>query len=65
MENFHRVNCLSEQGIERYTEVTGSDGKTYYVYNEEDTSDTSYMYSLTSCGVNEELKKKSKRYSLI
>ena len=44
-------------GIERYTEVTGSDGKTYYVYNEEDTSDTSYMYSLTSCGVNEELKK--------
>lgn len=44
-------------GIGRYTEVTGNDGKTYYVYNEEDTSDTSYMYSLTSCGVNEDLKK--------
>lgn len=44
-------------GVERYTEVTGSDGKTYYVYNEEDTSDTSLMYSLTSCGINEVLKK--------
>lgn len=44
-------------GTERYTEVTGSDGKTYYVYNEEDTSDTSLMYSLTSCGINENLKK--------
>lgn len=44
-------------GTERYTEVTGSDGKTYYVYNEEDTSDTAMMYSLNSCGINENLKK--------
>lgn len=44
-------------GMERYTEVTGSDGNTYYVYNEEDLSDTSYMYSLTSCSINEDLKK--------
>lgn len=44
-------------GTERYTEVTGSDGKTYYIYNEEDTSDTAMMYSLNSCGINEELKK--------
>lgn len=44
-------------GVERYMEVTGSDGKTYYIYNEEDTSDTSLMYSLTSCDINEALKK--------
>ena len=45
-EEFKRYNELFVRaGIERYTEVTGSDGKTYYVYNEEDTSDTSYMYS--------------------
>lgn len=44
-------------GIERYSTVMGSDGKIYYVYNEEDTSDTSLMYSLNSCGINEELQK--------
>lgn len=44
-------------GMKRYTEIIGSDGKTYYLYNEEDTSDTSFMYSLNSCDINEALKK--------
>jgi len=44
-------------GTERYTTVTGSDGNTYYIYNEEDTSDTSLMYSINSCSVNETLSK--------
>ncbi|MCI8327154.1 MAG: flagellar hook-associated protein FlgK [Lachnospiraceae bacterium] len=48
---------FTRSGTERYTKVTGSDGNTYYVYNEEDTSDTSMMYSLTSCDINEALKK--------
>jgi flagellar hook-associated protein 1 FlgK len=39
-------------GSDRYTKVAGSDGKTYYVYNKEDTSDTSKMYTTKSIGVN-------------
>lgn len=45
------------RGTERYTEITGSDGKTYYLYNEEDLTDTSKMYTINSCSVNEEFRK--------
>lgn len=45
------------RGAERYTEITGSDGKTYYLYNEEDLTDTSKMYTINSCSVNEEFRK--------
>lgn len=44
-------------GCERYTEVTGSDGKTYYVYNEEDPSDATTCYGIGNIHINEELDK--------
>ncbi len=43
------------QGCERYTEVTATDGKVYYVYNEEDPVDTSKMYSIRSMEINADL----------
>ena len=48
-ELFVRVGC------KRYTEVTGDDGKTYYVYNEEDPSDTAKQYTTGSISVNQKL----------
>ena len=44
-------------GVDRYTEVTGTDGKTYYVYNEEDPDNSSTMYSIGSVTINSDLKK--------
>lgn len=44
-------------GTERYTKVYGSDGNTYYVYNEEDPTDTSKMYTVNSLNINDELMK--------
>lgn len=44
-------------GVDRYTKVTGTDGKTYYVYNEEDPENTSTLYSIGSVSINSELKK--------
>lgn len=43
------------RGCERYTEVTADDGTVYYVYNEEDPTDTSKQYMITSLMVNETL----------
>lgn len=43
--------------MERYTEVTGSDGKKYYVYNEEDPNEVKTQYRIGSVKVNEELTK--------
>lgn len=48
-ELFTRVGC------ERYTTVYGDDGKTYYVYNTEDLTDTSKMYTTTSIKVNQDI----------
>lgn len=48
-ELFTRIGC------ERYTEVTDDDGNTYYLYNEEDLSDTTKMYTLQSVNINEDL----------
>jgi flagellar hook-associated protein 1 FlgK len=39
-------------GTDRYTEVTGDDGKTYYLYNEESETDTAKMYCISGCEVN-------------
>lgn len=49
-------------GVERYTEVTGADGKTYYVYNEETEYgsadfDTNTLYGIGNTSVQEELTK--------
>ncbi len=46
-------------GVERYTTVEGADGKTYYVYNEEDTSDETKMYTANGVTINENLQKLS------
>lgn len=42
-------------GCSRYTKVEGDDGKTYYVYNEEDPSDTALQYTTRSLSVNQKL----------
>lgn len=42
-------------GCERYTKVTANDGKEYYVYNEEDTTDPSKMYTTSALSVNPDL----------
>lgn len=44
-------------GVSRYTTVEGADGKTYYVYNEEDTSDETKMYTTNGVTLNENLQK--------
>lgn len=43
------------RGIERYTEVTLDDGSKMYVYNEEDKSDFSKVYTTRSLEINQEL----------
>ncbi len=48
-------------GCSRYTEVTDASGATYYLYNEEDLTDTSKMYTITSLSINEEIQKDSSK----
>lgn len=48
-ELFVRTGCA------RYTTVYGDDGKTYYVYNEEDKTDTALQYTIGSVRVNPNL----------
>lgn len=43
------------RGVDRYTEVLADDGKTYYVYNEEDSPDTEKMYTIQNVTVNPDL----------
>ena len=44
-------------GIDRYTKVTGTDGKTYYVYNEENPDVSSTRYAIGTITVNSDLKR--------
>lgn len=44
-------------GMDRYIKVTGDDGNTYYVYNEEDENDSTTLYSLNNISINKELRK--------
>lgn len=44
-------------GMDRYTEVTAGDGKTYYVYNEPDPDVADSRYAIGNLRINEELKK--------
>ena len=44
-------------GIDRYTKVTGKDGKTYYVYNEENPDVSSTRYAFGTITVNSDLKR--------
>lgn len=45
------------KGTERYTKVEATDGKTYYVYNKENKTDSSTLYQIGNIKINEELKK--------
>lgn len=44
-------------GMDRYTEVTADDGKTYYVYNEPDPDVANSRYAIGNLRINPELKK--------
>ena len=44
-------------GMDRYTEVAGTDGKTYYVYNEPDPDVANSRYAIGNLQINPELKK--------
>ena len=44
-------------GIDRYTKVTGKDGKTYYVYNEQNPDVSSTRYAIGTITVNSDLKR--------
>ncbi len=48
-------------GCERYTEVKAEDGKTYYVYNQEDPKDTAKQYTVGSISVNPKLLERETR----
>ncbi len=48
---------FTRMGVERYKEVTGTDGKTYYIFNEEKAEDTSSQYIIGNTQLNPELKK--------
>ncbi len=43
------------RGVDRYTEVAAADGTIYYVYNEENSVDTSNMYTIQNVMVNPDL----------
>lgn len=47
---------FTRMGAPRYTEITATDGKKYYLYNEEDLSDSNTMYQIGSIDVNLALK---------
>ena len=51
----HGLELFVRRGMDRYREVTADDGKVYYVYNEEDTTDTSKMYTTYGVSVNQDL----------
>lgn len=48
---------FTRRGCERYNKVTAQDGTVYYVYNEEDLTDTAKMYTTKGIEVNEYLLK--------
>lgn len=49
------LELFTRIGVDRYTEVTDTNGNTYYLFNEEDYNDPSKCYILTSTRVNEGL----------
>lgn len=51
------TELFTRTGTDRYTKVEADDGKTYYIYNEEDPKDTAKQYTTRSLSVNEDLLK--------
>lgn len=46
---------FARRGCDRYKKVTANDGKVYYVYNEEDMTETAKMYTAKGIVINEDL----------
>ncbi len=44
-------------GMDRYTEVQGTDGKTYYVYNEEDPETDGSRYAVGNIHINDDFRR--------
>lgn len=49
-------------GTERYKTVTGEDGNTYYIYNQEDTNDISTQYTIANVEINHVLKEQETKF---
>lgn len=49
------VELFCRKDVERYTKITGDDGKTYYVYNEKNEFGSESLYTLNNLKINEEL----------
>lgn len=59
------AELFTRRGADRYTEVTGADGTTYYIYNEEDTTDTAKCYCITGCEINSELLREESKLPMM
>ena len=59
------AELFTRRGADRYTEVTGADGNTYYIYNEEDTTDTAKCYCITGCEINSELLREESKLPMM
>lgn len=59
------AELFTRRGVDRYTEVTGADGTTYYIYNEEDTTDTAKCYCITGCEINSELLREESKLPMM
>lgn len=59
------AELFTRRGVDRYTEVTGADGNTYYIYNEEDTTDTAKCYCITGCEINSELLREESKLPMM
>lgn len=59
------AELFTRRGTDRYTEVTGADGNTYYIYNEEDTTDTAKCYCITGCEINSELLREESKLPMM
>lgn len=49
------VELFKRASMDRYTKVEGEDGNTYYIYNEEDKSNTYSLYTVGELEVNPEV----------
>lgn len=50
------------RGCDRYTKVQATDGTMYYVYNEEDPTDTAKMYCIEGLVINPDLVEEESRF---
>ena len=56
------TELFTRLGTERYTRVEGEDGKTYYLYNEEDPRNVSKQYTLSYVSVNSVLQEAESKF---